>query len=138
MQQQYEQSQAYQDYLPQANGKPKAYPSLLIVNSGNLAGVYIVPPLAGTHTGGYDGQIVLNLKDGGKFAIGQICIGVCPYQGGYRAENIDEKNYQQYLPQIQQGRARRSATTNNRRFLANPSRSPKRFSQIHGANAKRQ
>ena len=102
MQQQYEQSQAYQDYLPQANGKPKAYPSLLIVNSGNLAGVYIVPPLTGTHTGGYSGQIELNLKDGGKFTVGQICRGVCPYQGGYRAENIDEKNYQQYLPQIQQ------------------------------------
>ena len=102
MQQQYEQSQAYQDYLPQANGKPKAYPSLLIVNSGNLAGVYIVPPLVGTHSGGYTGQIVLNLKDGGKFTIGQICSGVCPYQGGYRAENINEKNYQQYLPQIQQ------------------------------------
>ena len=102
MQQQYEQSQAYQDYLPQANGKPKAYPSLLIVNGGNLAGVYIVPPLTGIHTGGYSGQIELNLKDGGKFTVGQICRGVCPYQGGYRAENIDEKNYQQYLPQIQQ------------------------------------
>lgn len=102
MQQQYEQSQAYQDYLPQANGKPKAYPSLLIVNSGNLAGVYIVPPLTGIHTGGYSGQIELNLKDGGKFTVGQICRGVCPYQGGYLAENIDEKNYQQYLPQIRQ------------------------------------
>ena len=102
MQQQYEQSQAYQDYLPQANGKPKAYPSLLIVNGGNLAGVYIVPPLTGIHTGGYSGQIELNLKDGGKFTIGQICSGVCPYQGGFLAENIDEKNYQQYLPQIQQ------------------------------------
>lgn len=102
MQQQYEQSQAYQDYLPQANGKPKAYPSLLIVNSGNLAGVYIVPPLTGIHTGGYTGQIELNLKDGGKFTVGQICRGVCPYQGGYLAENIDEKNYQQYLPQIRQ------------------------------------
>ena len=102
MQQQYEQSQAYQDYLPQANGKPKAYPSLLIVNGGNLAGVYIVPPLTGIHTGGYSGQIELNLKDGGKFTVGQICRGVCPYQGGYLAENIDEKNYQQYLPQIRQ------------------------------------
>ena len=51
---------------------------------------------------GYSGQIELNLKDGGKFTVGQICRGVCPYQGGYRAENIDEKNYQQYLPQIQQ------------------------------------
>lgn len=102
MQQQYEQSQAYQDYLPQANGKPKAYPSLLIVNGGNLAGVYIVPPLTGIHTGGYSGQIELNLKDGGKFTVGQICRGVCPYQGGYLAENIDEKNYQQYLPQIKQ------------------------------------
>ena len=102
MQQQYEQSQAYQDYLPQANGKPKAYPSLLIVNSGNLAGVYIVPPLSGTHSGGYVDQITLTLRDGGTFTLGQVCRGSCPYQGGYRAENIDEKNYQQYLPQIQQ------------------------------------
>ena len=102
MQQQYEQSQAYQDYLPQANGKPKAYPSLLIVNSGNLAGVYIVPPLTGTHSGGYIDQITLTLRDGGTFTLGQVCRGACPYQGGYRAENIDEKNYQQYLPQIQQ------------------------------------
>ena len=102
MQQQYEQSQAYQDYLPQANGKPKAYPSLLIVNSGNLAGVYIVPPLSGTHSGGYIDQITLTLRDGGTFTLGQVCRGACPYQGGYRAENINEKNYQQYLPQIQQ------------------------------------
>lgn len=101
-QQQYEQSQAYQDYLPQANGKPKAYPSLLIVNGGNLAGVYIVPPLSGTHSGGYIDQITLTLRDGGTFTLGQVCRGACPYQGGYRAENIDEKNYQQYLPQIQQ------------------------------------
>lgn len=102
MQQQYEQSQAYQDYLPQANGKPKAYPSLLIVNGGNLAGVYIVPPLSGIHSGGYIDQITLTLRDGGTFTLGQVCRGACPYQGGYSAENIDEKNYQQYLPQIRQ------------------------------------
>ena len=102
MQQQYEQSQAYQDYLPQANGQPKTYPVMLIVEGGNLAGLYFLPPnFRYDSVGIYNGGISIGDADG--WHAGTPCyVGCDPANNGkYHTVRIDAKNYGQYRDLIQ-------------------------------------
>lgn len=106
MQQQYEQSKGFQDYLPQANGQPKTYPVLLIVEGGNLSGVYFLPPGYKTRSGGYYNNGIAFGSGAESFHLGgKPCWNGCDSAnaGKYNTVGITKENYQQYLPQIQQG-----------------------------------
>lgn len=103
MQQQYEQSSGFRDYLPQANGQPKTYPKFIYAKSGVLAGgVFFLPPgWNGSSSGGYYGQISFPLSADQWFTVGTPC-NQCEF-GSYETIKTDPKNYDQYRDLVQKG-----------------------------------
>ena len=103
MQQQYEQSSGFRDYLPQANGQPKTYPKFIYAKSGVLAGgVFFLPPgWNGSSSGGYYGQIRFPLSADQWFTVGTPC-NQCEF-GSYETVKTDPKNYDQYRDLVQKG-----------------------------------
>ena len=103
MQQQYEQSSGFRDYLPQANGQPKTYPIFIYAKSGVLAGgVFFLPPgWKGSSSGGYYGQIRFPLSADQWFTVGAPC-NQCEF-GSYETIKTDPKNYDQYRDLVQKG-----------------------------------
>ena len=104
--QQFQQSNGFQDYLPDNNGKPKVYPTILIVQGGNLAGVYFMPPdFKGAAGGSYNTGISINLGNGQTFTLGgRSCLSGCDEanSGQFHTVRTNAQNYGQNLPHIQQ------------------------------------
>ncbi|WP_155730758.1 virulence factor TspB C-terminal domain-related protein [Eikenella corrodens] len=103
MQQQYEQSKGFQDYLPQANGQPKTYPKFVVVNGGTMDGsIFFLPDwYNGGASGSYTGRISFPIGQGQEFSVGTFC-RQCQ-EGKYYTVNTTPKNYEQYRDLVQKG-----------------------------------
>ena len=103
MQQQYEQSKGFQDYLPQANGQPKTYPKFVVVNGGTMDGsIFFLPDwYNGGASGSYTGRISFSIGRGKEFSVGTFC-RECQ-EGKYYTVNTTPKNYDQYRDLVQKG-----------------------------------
>lgn len=103
MQQQYEQSKGFQDYLPQANGQPKTYPKFVVVNGGTMDGSIFFLPYwyNGGASGSYTGRISFPIGQGQEFSVGTFC-RQCQ-EGKYYTVNTTPKNYEQYRDLVQKG-----------------------------------
>ena len=103
MQQQYEQSKGFQDYLPQANGQPKTYPKFVVVNGGTMDGsIFFLPDwYNGGASGSYKGRISFSTGRGQEFSVGTFC-RECQ-EGKYYTVNTTPKNYDQYRDLVQKG-----------------------------------
>lgn len=103
MQQQYEQSSGFRDYLPQANGQPKTYPKFVVVNGGTMDGsIFFLPDwYNGGASGSYTGRISFPIGQGQEFSVGTFC-RQCQ-EGKYYTVNTTPKNYDQYRDLVQKG-----------------------------------